>query len=219
MSGSAVVRSLTTSKSRKLSSGSVQILNLKTAEMNMPIAQLASTASPSLPSNAPMPQIPAGGGPTQSQWLLIGAGVGAAAGSRHLLRNQRRQPFKTLGCRNAKPWCWLEGNSPGRSRTADLRFRKPLLYPAELRGRGSILHRGLMRAEARSYFFFGTFAPFFRASDRPIAIACLRLLTRLPALPDFSCPLFLFVNCFADGVLRLLSIFSRHISPPEPEDA
>src|SRR5690349_10303237 len=26
--------------------------------------------------------------------------------------------------------------SPGRSRTADLRFRKPLLYPSELRGRG-----------------------------------------------------------------------------------
>src|SRR5262249_8134023 len=29
--------------------------------------------------------------------------------------------------------------SPGQSRTADLRFRKPLLYPSELRGRGLIL--------------------------------------------------------------------------------
>ncbi len=79
MYGSAVVRSLTTRKSRKLSGSSVQILNLKTAEMNVPIAQLASTASPTLPTNAPMPQIPAGGGPTQAQWVLIGAGVGAAA--------------------------------------------------------------------------------------------------------------------------------------------
>jgi hypothetical protein len=35
----------------------------------------------------------------------------------------------------------------------------------------------------------GTFAPFFLASDRPIAIACLRLLTFLP-LPDFSVPFF-----------------------------
>jgi hypothetical protein len=33
-------------------------------------------------------------------------------------------------------------------------------------------------------FFFGTLAPFFRASDRPIAIACLRLFT-LPPWPDF----------------------------------
>src|ERR1700690_1619093 len=29
-------------------------------------------------------------------------------------------------------------------------------------------------------FFFGTFAPAFRASDRPIAIACLRLVTFSP---------------------------------------
>src|SRR5437016_12780917 len=30
-------------------------------------------------------------------------------------------------------------NSPGQIRTADLRFRKPLLYPSELRGRRLIL--------------------------------------------------------------------------------
>ena len=39
---------------------------------------------------------------------------------------------------------------PGQSRTADLRFRKPLLYPSELRGQGnfsSILHTRL-RASA-----------------------------------------------------------------------
>lgn len=34
----------------------------------------------------------------------------------------------------------------------------------------------------------GTLAPFFRASDSPMAIACLRLLTVLPLLPDLSVP-------------------------------
>jgi hypothetical protein len=40
----------------------------------------------------------------------------------------------------------------------------------------------LRRPEA--LFLAGTFAPFFRASDRPIAIACFRLFT-LPPWPDF----------------------------------
>jgi hypothetical protein len=34
----------------------------------------------------------------------------------------------------------------------------------------------------------GTFAPFFRASERPIAIACLRLLTVRPLRPLSSVP-------------------------------
>jgi hypothetical protein len=38
-------------------------------------------------------------------------------------------------------------------------------------------------------FFRGTFAPFFRASESPMAIACLRLFTFLP-LPLFSVPRF-----------------------------
>src|SRR5215212_2269307 len=39
----------------------------------------------------------------------------------------------------------------------------------------------------------GTFPPFFRASESPIAIACLRLFTRppLPPRPLFSVPFFL----------------------------
>lgn len=37
--------------------------------------------------------------------------------------------------------------------------------------------------------FLGTLAPFFRASDNPIAMACLRLLTFFP-LPLRSCPRF-----------------------------
>jgi hypothetical protein len=36
--------------------------------------------------------------------------------------------------------------------------------------------------------FFGTLAPLRRASDRPIAIACLRLRTLRPERPLFSVP-------------------------------
>jgi len=36
----------------------------------------------------------------------------------------------------------------------------------------------------------GTFAPFWRASDSPIAIACLRLFTVFPLRPDLSVPFF-----------------------------
>jgi hypothetical protein len=37
--------------------------------------------------------------------------------------------------------------------------------------------------------------PARRASDSPIAIACLRLVTRLPERPDLSCPRF--ISCIA----------------------
>jgi len=40
--------------------------------------------------------------------------------------------------------------------------------------------------------FFGTFLPLALASDSPIAIACLRLLTFLPERPLFSVPAFRF---------------------------
>src|SRR4051812_33241961 len=43
-------------------------------------------------------------------------------------------------------------------------------------------HSWAPRTYAGYDFFFGTFFPFFRALDRPIAIACFRLLT-LPPLP------------------------------------
>jgi hypothetical protein len=39
-------------------------------------------------------------------------------------------------------------------------------------------------------FLRGTFSPFCRASDKPIAIACLRLVTFLPERPLLSWPLF-----------------------------
>jgi hypothetical protein len=43
------------------------------------------------------------------------------------------------------------------------------------------------------HFLRGTLAPFFRASERPIAIACFRLVTRppFPAFPDRNVPWFL----------------------------
>src|SRR5437773_10267524 len=42
-------------------------------------------------------------------------------------------------------------------------------------------------------FFLGTLAPFLRASDNPMAMACFRLLTLppLPPLPERSVPRFL----------------------------
>lgn len=46
----------------------------------------------------------------------------------------------------------------------------------------------------------GTFAPFLRASESPIATACFLLVTVFPEPPDFSLPLF--ILCIA--VLTLL---------------
>jgi hypothetical protein len=63
----------------------------------------------------------------------------------------------------------------------------------------------------------GTFAPFFLASESPIAIACVRLLTRppLPPGPDLSVPRFRrriadsTVLLAAFPYLRLLADFFR----------
>jgi len=46
-------------------------------------------------------------------------------------------------------------------------------------------------------FFAGTFFPSFRASERPIAIACFRLLTVLLDLPLFNVPFFRLCNARA----------------------
>jgi hypothetical protein len=63
----------------------------------------------------------------------------------------------------------------GRTSNYELFFRPPLRFLA--------------------LFFRGTFAPFLRASLRPIAIACFRLFTFRPE-PLFSVPFFL--RCMAD---------------------
>src|SRR5436305_433985 len=55
------------------------------------------------------------------------------------------------------------------------------------RGRAPAVQRG---PQAQP-FFAGTFAPFLRALDRPMATACLGLVTFLPDLPLFSFPCFI----------------------------
>jgi hypothetical protein len=58
-----------------------------------------------------------------------------------------------------------------------------------------------LRLEEELPLFAGTFLPLRRASERPIAIACLRLFTVFPLRPDFSFP-------------RLNSCISRFTSLP-----
>ncbi len=57
-------------------------------------------------------------------------------------------------------------------------------------GRQFTANQRLRRRWLGGYCFFGTLAPFFLAFDRPIAIACLRLFTRLCDLPLVSVPFF-----------------------------
>jgi hypothetical protein len=61
----------------------------------------------------------------------------------------------------------------------------------------------------------GTFPPAARASESPIAIACLRLVTFLPERPDFSLPRF--ISCIARPTFRLA--FGPYLRPREPLDA
>ena len=56
----------------------------------------------------------------------------------------------------------------------------------------------------------GTFAPFWRASDRPMAIACLRLVTFLPLRPLRSVPLLR--RRIADSTVLLLRLPYRAIA-------
>jgi hypothetical protein len=63
-----------------------------------------------------------------------------------------------------------------------------------------------LRDDFRPDDFFGTLAPFFLASESPIAIACFRLLTfpPLPPLPDFNVP---FLRRRIADSTRLLAAF------------
>src|SRR5580700_8323890 len=63
-------------------------------------------------------------------------------------------------------------------------------------------------------FLLGTLAPFLRASNRPIAIACFRLFTTppLPFFPERSVPRFSRCNAFLTLSLAALGYFA--ISPP-----
>lgn len=59
--------------------------------------------------------------------------------------------------------------------------------------------------------FFGTLAPFLRASERPIAIACFRLVTRppFPPLPERRVPFFLRRIALATVLLAALPYLRR----------
>jgi hypothetical protein len=61
---------------------------------------------------------------------------------------------------------------------------------AMMQNRIASLTYAIRSATGALAFFLGLFAPFFRASERPIAMACLRLVTFLPDFPDFSVPRF-----------------------------
>ena len=65
--------------------------------------------------------------------------------------------------------------------------------------------------------FFGTFLPSARASDRPIAIACLRLVTLRPERPLFKVPalrFFITRSTSADAFLEYFLAFRAMINLP-----
>ena len=71
---------------------------------------------------------------------------------------------------------------------------------AETRGIRRPARLGAFRFPARAHlrppwleraFCRGTLPPAFRASDKPIAIACLRFVITFPEPPDFNLPLFI----------------------------
>src|SRR2546428_3149801 len=66
-------------------------------------------------------------------------------------------------------------------------------------------------------FFFGTFAPERRASDSPMAMACLRLVTFLPELPERSVPRLRSRITFSTFFLAFLLYFLA-ITPPAHGD-
>src|SRR5262245_36741841 len=66
-----------------------------------------------------------------------------------------------------------------------------------------------LRPPFRDPVLLGTFAPASRASERPMAIACLRLVTRLPERPLFSVPRlrsFIARSTFAPAFLPYLAM-------------
>src|SRR5690242_13048590 len=84
--------------------------------------------------------------------------------------------------------------------------------------------RTLQRRRKDYFFFFGTLAPRLRASDRPIAIACLRLFTFLPERPLRSVPAFRFFIARLTFLaapfeyLRFLAFFAKSSSQQKNRD-
>lgn len=63
--------------------------------------------------------------------------------------------------------------------------------------------------------FGGTFAPFFRASDKPMAIACFGFVTLLPLRPLFSFPAC--ISCIS--VSTCLPADGLYLRPADERDA
>src|SRR6202041_1743126 len=89
-------------------------------------------------------------------------------------------------------WCWCR-----RPRTRIQQrpletsgdYSKDTALPVQ---RWNCLSEGNCGQKLQAAFFLGTLAPFFRASDNPIAIACLRIFTvpPFPPFPERSVPFF-----------------------------
>src|SRR5262245_23874723 len=81
--GSVVVRNMRTKQVFSVAAGGVQVIDLKTEQANVPIAQLASAGKPAslpAPGRALPPQQPPTTHPTQKEWAAIIGGIGAGAG-------------------------------------------------------------------------------------------------------------------------------------------
>ena len=104
---------------------------------------------------------------------------------------------------------FLDFRDPVDLREADLReadFREDDLRAVDLRD-DDLRDDDLREADLRG----GTFAPARRASESPIAIACLRLFTFLPARPLFKEPRFrscITSRTFSDAFLPYLAMIA-----------
>jgi hypothetical protein len=79
--GSVIVRNSRTKQSYNVAAGAVHIINIKTEQANVPIAQLASSAPSALPiPGRALPQQPPTTHPTPKEWAAIIGGIGAGAG-------------------------------------------------------------------------------------------------------------------------------------------
>ena len=87
----------------------------------------------------------------------------------------------------------LLARNSGGPRTLAHGVRFPCWNTLPARSRVPALSLHVFRSVSYAAFVLGTLAPFFRASESPRAIACLRLFTvpPFPPLPDFNVPRFL----------------------------
>jgi hypothetical protein len=67
--------------------------------------------------------------------------------------------------------------------------------------------------------FVGTFLPSARASDRPMAIACLRLVTFLPEPPLFNVPALAFFTARATFFAADFEYFAMGLSDPDRDQS